>query len=164
MNSEYANFPPELKKFVREGYPEPDSRKYKKQMGLLLSAKQLRKKYFRDMQIVEPGSQYYYTDYERRMRVEITSHVKRVLSPKLLADWETCLDECNRLAKQWNHLFDVNRHRIELSTKNKSKRIILELKRQCIREGSLDPRTLGEIELFVHGRMFYGMPSGHNQT
>tara|TARA_B100000508_G_scaffold104639_1_gene82911 strand:- start:6812 stop:7303 length:492 start_codon:yes stop_codon:yes gene_type:complete len=160
MTISYEDLPFELKQFVRDGEPFPDIRSFTAEA--ILSAKQLRKQYFRDMQIVEPGSQYHYVDFERVMRNEIHTFVKRVLQPKILNAWDEMLDACNRVKLIWESLLERNQRRLSAAPNRKRERIMLDLKRECIRRSSLDGRTLGQMELFVKGQIFYGSPPGHN--
>lgn len=156
----YEDLPLELKQYVRDGTPFPDSRAFSDEA--LLSAKQFRKQYFRNMQIVEPGSQYGYVDFERLMRNEINNYVKRVLQQKVLDEWDQMLETCSRIRIIWESLLEKNQHRLYGVRQRKKERIIMELKRECVRNSSFDSRCLGQIESFVTGRIFYGSPPGDN--
>lgn len=160
MTIPYESLPLELKQFVRDGTPYPDSRSFTSEA--ILSAKQQRKQYFRNMQAVEPGSQYSYADFDRLMRNEIHTYVRRVLQPKILMEWERMLELCDRMQTLWISHQHNNRKRLENASGRKRERILLDLKRECIRAASLDGRCLGQMESFVTDRIFYGMPSGHN--
>lgn len=160
MSIAYEELPLELQQFVRDGKPFPDSRSFTSEA--ILSAKQLRKEYFRNMQVIEPGSQYEFVDYERLMRNEIHTYVRRVLQPRILEAWDQMLEVCSRVKVIWETILQRNGNRLAMASIRKRERIILDLKRECIRNSSLDSRTLGQMESFVTGRIFYGSPSGHN--
>lgn len=100
-----------------------------------------------------------FPDYQSLMGAEISTYAKRVLEKECFARWEEALIIAPRLRV----IFDAILVSQKVSTNENNRRNQeLEARRQAFREAVFDPRTLGEIELFVSKKIWYGMPAWRN--
>ncbi len=123
----------------------------------------LRKGFLRRAQRDQPGIQYIYPDYERLMRGEITTFAKRTMENAVYERFDELIESCLRLKEVF--LVEMERRcRGGYGTLSKTKlaHIKTEAMRATFKTGVLDPRTLGEMEIFLLGRIHYGMPHSRN--
>lgn len=122
----------------------------------------LRKGFLRRAQHDQPGIQYIYPDYERLMRGEITAFAKRTMEKSAFERFDELLENSLRLRALFTHELSVRCRNHPTLTPAKQRHLTNEAKRATFRAGMHDPRTLGEMEQFLLGRIHYGMPHGRN--
>ncbi len=155
-----SDLPILLQRYVRGEASFPNNITYSKEQVLL--TRQLRKQYLRDIQGTSPGLQYDEPDYFDLMGNEIRRYGKTKLEPLVLATWTDALLECPRLRNIYENTPLPRANERQRLSYQKQNRLELERRRAALRTAITDPRTLGEIELYCTGRVFYGMP--HWQT
>jgi hypothetical protein len=122
----------------------------------------LRKGFLRRAQYAEPGIQYVYPDYERLMRGEITTFSKRTMEKLAFEKFEELLENSLRLKAIFTDEMERRCRHYKHISEAKLTHIKKETMRTTFRYGIQDPRTLGEMELFLLGRIHYGMPHSRN--
>ena len=160
MSDRISDLPLLLQQYVRGEVYFPNKTKYKEKDILL--ARKLRKQYFRNLQATWPGLQYDEHDYFSLMQNEIMRYGKVVLTPYILATWQQTMEHCPRLAYIYNNTPLPRVDEWDRLSQGKRDRLILTQKHIALRTGFLDPRTLGEMEKYCNGRVFYGMPHWRN--
>ena len=152
------NLPAALLRYAEgDDVPFPQRGRFTKEEIRL--AKWLRKGAFRRLQQTQPGLQYQFPDYQALMHAEIHTFAKRVLEKDCFAKWDEAILAAPRLLAIYTAI--VGTQKITTNP-NKRRNQQKEARRQAFREAIQDPRTLGELELFIVGKLCYGMPAWRN--
>lgn len=122
----------------------------------------LRKGFFRRAQHDQPGIQYIYPDYERLMRGEITTFAKRTMEKTAYERFDELIASSLRLKEVFSIEMERRCRKHDTLSRAKLAHIKTEAMRATFKTGTHDPRTLGEIEIFLLGRIHYGMPHSRN--
>jgi hypothetical protein len=125
-------------------------------------ARSLRRTFFRRLQRNRPGLQYQWDDYQILMHEEIIKYVKRSITKNILAEWDQIRQRIPRLYSVYDSLLKqrFNLPKCLLVENTLPTAALSRIKKDAILQAARDPRTLGEMEDFVHGNVFYGIPVG----